>query len=122
MIVDLLQDLDLEQLVDRSRTDPVLIFKHSTRCSVSEHVYQEFAEFAEVAGGASNPVFAVVRVIENRRLSNAIAERFDVQHESPQALLIKEGRVVWHASHWSITTGSLNDALVQHAQSPHQRN
>ena len=119
MIVDLLQDHDLEQLLDRSKTNPVLIFKHSTQCPISTQAYEEFTDFA---AGAENLVCGSVMVIENRKLSNAIATRFGVRHESPQALLIKDGRVVWHASHWSITTDSLNDALVQHAQSTHQRN
>src|SRR5215813_8539831 len=114
MIIDLRQDHDLEQLLDRSRTDPVLIFKHSTQCPISTQAYEEFIDFAE---GVPHLICSAVLVIENRKLSNAIAERFGVRHESPQALLVKDGRVVWHASHWSITSDSLNDALVQHAQS-----
>ena len=119
MIIDLLQDHDLEQLLDRSKTNPVLIFKHSTQCPISTQAYEEFTDFVE---GIDNLVCGSVLVIENRRLSNAIATRFGVRHESPQALLIKDGRVVWHASHWSITSDSLNEALVRHAQSTHQRN
>jgi bacillithiol system protein YtxJ len=119
MIVDLVQDHDLEQLLARSTTDPVLIFKHSTQCSISAQAYEEFSDFAE---GAHDLLCGTVLVIENRKLSNVIAERFGVRHESPQALLIKEGRVVWHASHWSITSGSLSDALVKNAQSTNRRN
>jgi monothiol bacilliredoxin len=119
MIVDLAQDQDLEQLLVRSNSDPVLIFKHSTQCSISAQAYEEFTDFAE---GARDLVCGAVLVIENRKLSNLIAERFGVRHESPQALLIKEGRVVWHASHWSITSSSLNDALVNNAQSTDRRN
>src|SRR5262249_13954510 len=119
MIVDLLQDRDLDQLLEKSKNDPVLIFKHSTQCPISSQAYEEFTDFAE---GVKNLVCGSVLVIENRKLSNAIAERFGVRHESPQALLIKDGRVIWHASHWSITSDSLNDALVNYAQSAHQRN
>src|SRR5262245_15332394 len=119
MIVDLAQDQDLEQLLVRSNSDPVLIFKHSTQCSISAQAYEEFTDFAE---GARDLVCGAVLVIENRKLSNLIAERFGVRHQSPQALLIKEGRVVWHASHWSITSSSLNDALVKNAQSADRRN
>jgi bacillithiol system protein YtxJ len=118
MIVDLRQDRDLEQLLDRSKTDPVLIFKHSTQCSISAQAYEEFTGFME---GFHSLLCGTVLVIENRALSNAIAARFGVRHESPQALLIKDGRVLWHASHWSITSDSLNEALVN-AQSAHQRN
>jgi len=119
MIVDLVQDHDLEQLLARSKTDPVLIFKHSTQCSISAQAYEEFTDFVE---GFRDLLCGTVLVIENRKLSNMIAERFGVRHESPQALLIKEGRVVWHASHWSITSGSLSDALVKNAQSINRRN
>ena len=119
MVVELRQDRDLEQLLETSKTDPVLIFKHSTQCSISGQVHEEFAQFAD-----SNPeaTSGIVLVIEDRKLSNAIAERFGVRHESPQALIVKDGRVVWHASHWSITAGSLSDALRSYAQPAHQRN
>lgn len=119
MIVELLQDHDLDRLLERSRSNPVLIFKHSTQCPVSAQAYEEFMAFAE---GAGELQCGTVLVIENRRLSNAIAERFGIRHESPQALLIKDGRVVWHASHWSISSDSLQNALVTHAESTHQRN
>ena len=119
MIVDLLQDHDLEQLLLRSKTDPVIIFKHSTQCPISTQAYEEFIDFAE---GTRNLTCGAVLVIENRRLSNAIAERFGIRHESPQALLIKDGRVVWHASHWSISSDSLTEALAPYAKSTHQRN
>src|SRR5499433_2327136 len=113
MIIDLRQDHDLEQLLDRSRTDPVLIFKHSTQCPISTQAYEEFTDFAE---GVPQLICGAVLVIENRKLSNAIAERFGVRHESPQALLVKDGRVLWHASHWSITAESLGEALVSYAE------
>ena len=119
MIVELQQDQDLEQFLERSKTDPVLIFKHSTQCSISGHVYQDFAEFA---AGIPELGSAIVLVIENRGLSNAITERLGIRHESPQVLLIKNGLVVWHASHWSITPESLSSALRSYAQPSHQRN
>jgi bacillithiol system protein YtxJ len=119
MIVDLLQERDLEQLLERSKTDPVLIFKHSTQCSISTQAYEEFAEFVE---NANDLMCGTVLVIENRRLSNVIAERFGVRHQSPQAILIKDGRVMWHASHWSISPDALREALAKNAKSTHQRN
>jgi bacillithiol system protein YtxJ len=118
MVVDLRKDQDLEQLLEKSKTDLVLIFKHSTQCSISMQVYEEFMEFVE---GRLDLLCGTVLVIENRKLSNAIAERFGVRHQSPQAILIKDGRAVWHASHWSITSGSLKDALTSYAQPAHQR-
>ena len=62
MIVDLLQDHDLEQLLDRSKTNPVLIFKHSTQCPISTQAYEEFTDFVE---GVENLMCGAVLVIEN---------------------------------------------------------
>ena len=105
--------------MERSKTNPILIFKHSTQCDISAQAYEYLTDFEK---GSREIFCGVVLVIENRELSDAIAERFHVRHESPQALLIKDGRPVWHASHWSITSDSLSDALRLHAESPHQRN
>ena len=119
MIFDLRQDRDLEQLIERSHNGLVFVFKHSTQYPISSVAYEEFTDFLQSVPDL--PCGAVL-VIENRKLSNAIAERFGVRHESPQALLIKSGRVVWHASHWSITPDSLSEALANNAQSINQRN
>jgi monothiol bacilliredoxin len=119
MVVELRQDQDLDDLLEQSKTDPVLIFKHSTQCSISGEVQREFLDFVAKAPDLKA---VVIRVIESRRLSDAVAERLGVRHESPQALLIKDGRVVWHASHWSITSEALVAALRPYVQSAHQRN
>jgi bacillithiol system protein YtxJ len=119
MVVELRKDQDLDDLLERSKTDPVLIFKHSTQCSISGEVHHEFMDFV-----AKVPELeaALILVIENRRLSDTVAGRLGVRHESPQALLVKDGRVVWHASHWSITSETLGTALRSYVQSAHQRN
>jgi bacillithiol system protein YtxJ len=56
-------------------------------------------------------ILAFVRVIEERPVSLALAERVDVRHESPQALLIKEGRAVWNASHRGVNVAALQAAV-----------
>jgi bacillithiol system protein YtxJ len=118
MVTELREDRDLDEILERSKTNPVLIFKHSTQCPISTHVYTDFKGFAE---SAPDLLSGLVLVIENRRLSNAIAERLNVRHESPQAIVVKDGRAVWHASHWSITSDSLNEALQSHGEPAHQR-
>jgi bacillithiol system protein YtxJ len=118
MIIELRQDRDLEQLLERSKTNPVLIFKHSTQCSISTHIYKEFTRFAE---SLSDLPCGLVLVIENRALSNAIAKRVNVRHESPQAIIVNNGRATWHASHWSITADSISEALTSHGEPAHQR-
>src|ERR1051326_8508782 len=106
MFIELRQDRDLEQLLERSKTNPVLIFKHSTQCSISSHVYKEFTQFVD---SFDDLPCGLVLVIENRELSNSIAQRFNVRHQSPQAIIVKDGRAIWHASHWSITADSVRE-------------
>jgi len=108
MVFELREHRDLEQLLQRSKTDPVLIFKHSTQCSISDLAYEEFTRFSESAGGL---VCGVVLVIENREISEAIAAQLGVRHESPQAILIHNGQPKWKASHWAITSDALAEAL-----------
>ena len=108
MVLELRQHRDLEQLLQRSKIDPVLIFKHSTQCSVSDQAYEEFTRFLENAGDLA---CGLVLVIENRDISNAIAARLGVRHESPQAIVVKDGKPEWNASHWSITMESLAQAI-----------
>lgn len=76
------------------KEEKVLIFKHSTQCGISSSAFQEVNKL-------DFPVY-LVRVIEERDVSNYIEEKLGVKHESPQVLLIKNGKCVWHASHRAI--------------------
>jgi bacillithiol system protein YtxJ len=118
MVIPLRQDRDFEQLLERSKTNSVLIFKHSTQCPISAQAYEEFQRFTRSAGDIA---CGLVLVIEDRSLSNAISQRLELRHESPQAIVVKNGRVTWHASHWSITADSLLEALSSYGQPAHQR-
>lgn len=108
MVLEIRQDQDFEQLLERSKADPVLIFKHSTQCSISDQAYEEFSRFAQAA---ANVTCGLLFVIENRSVSNAIAVRLGVRHESPQAIVVKDGKAGWSASHWRITTEALTEAM-----------
>lgn len=107
MIRELQSPAELEQLLRHPR--PVLILKHSTQCPISAAAYQAFQRFAANHPRAAE--YRVVKVIEQRPLSNEIARRLGVRHQSPQALLVHRGTVRWHASHWDITEQSLAAAL-----------
>ena len=109
MVIELRHNEDLDQLLERSGTDPVLIFKHSTQCSISIDVYEEFLRFTEAAPDAA---CGVVLVIENRALSDNIAAKLGVRHESPQAIVVQNGRQTWHAAHWSVTADALVKAMT----------
>ena len=83
---------DLDDLISKSNADPQLIFKHSTRCSISSMAMNRLQSGLEV-----NDVH-IIDVIGDRSLSNEIAEKFDVFHQSPQVLLISDQKCVFDAS------------------------
>ena len=102
---------ELDEAVDSSSHRPVFVYKHSTVCPVSARAAKEYHGFAEAGASASNPLFTQVMVIENRDLSNEIESRLEVRHESPQVLLVRDGKVTWHASHFDITEAHIRTAL-----------
>lgn len=110
MVTELRQKQDFEQLLDRSTKEPVLIFKHSTQCPVSDAALEEFNTVVLELG---NVACGVVLVIEHRDVSNAIAEKLKLRHQSPQAIVVADGKTSWAASHWAITADTLRDALAR---------
>ena len=92
-----------------SKDKPLYILKHSTRCPISGSAYGRVQEYEESRGPESLPVY-MVKVIESRPVSNAIAERLNVAHKSPQVILVKDGESVWSASHHGITVERLEEA------------
>jgi bacillithiol system protein YtxJ len=104
-----LTNLDqLNEIVALSNEKPIAIFKHSTRCSISRFALKQFEnEFA-----LEDKVDAYfLDLIEYRDVSNEIANRFQVVHQSPQLLLIKNGQSVYDASHSDIDAGDLVERL-----------
>lgn len=88
--------------------DTFFLLKHSLTCTISRAAFQEYQKFAE--GHPDFPTYYLA-VQDARPLSNEIVAKFQVKHESPQALLFSNGKVVWHASHWNITKKSLMNAI-----------
>lgn len=105
-----LENIDqLKTLVESSFLTPQLIFKHSTRCSVSRFVLNEFKSsygFSEVDFTAY-----FLDLLSYREISNAVANQFDVVHQSPQLLVIKNGKAVAHASHENVNKIKLTEFL-----------
>lgn len=87
----------------------VLLFKHSTSCPISAAAYDEYLAFRGGPGKATRS--AVIRVIEERPVSNHAATKLGLKHESPQALLVRDGKLVWNASHRAITSEALAQAV-----------
>lgn len=90
----------LAELVTLSHQNPVLFFKHSTRCSISAAAWGRM-ERGE-AKLPANTTFVFLDLIRYRALSNQLAQLFNVAHESPQVLLVHQGQCVYHASHFDI--------------------
>ncbi|MBA3804575.1 MAG: bacillithiol system redox-active protein YtxJ [Acidobacteria bacterium] len=97
----------LEVLLVRSHTEPVIVFKHSTTCPISAAAYAEMSE-------VSNDVSLVV-VQRARDVSREIEARTGLRHESPQAIILRNGEAVWNASHWSIKADTVETAIRQYA-------
>ena len=102
---------ELDEAVASSSDRPVFIYKHSTVCPVSARAADHYHDFAEGDASSPPPLFTQVLVIENRELSNEIESRLSVRHESPQLLLLRDGKVAWHASHFSISADNIKSAL-----------
>lgn len=94
------QITDISKYVERSKEVPVLIYKHSTRCGVSSMALNRIE--SEWTAQKSECELVFLDLIAFRSVSNAVSEELKVQHQSPQAILLKGGEVVYHASHSGI--------------------
>lgn len=101
----------LEEIKAHSADVPCIIFKHSSRCSISSLAQNRLESKWAFEDKAILPYF--LDLIAYRQLSNAIAEGFGVRHESPQLLLIQDGRCTYEASHLDISVRELTNALGQ---------
>ncbi len=103
------QERDLESLLDRSNEQLCLIFKHSTRCPLSAMAKQRLERDWTFAERQLKPWY--VDVLAHREMSNRLAERFGVHHESPQVLLIAKGRCFFDCSHLDISVALLAEEI-----------
>lgn len=95
---------ELELLITQSEEQPVLIFKHSTRCSISRFALKQFENEFDLQDKIA-PYY--LDLLNHRDISNEIAFHFNVQHQSPQILVLKNRVVVYHASHEQIDATEL---------------
>jgi bacillithiol system protein YtxJ len=98
----------LNEIVNESTEKPVAIFKHSTRCSISRMVLRQFEQEFDLEGKV---VPYYLDLLEHRDISNEIANRFGVYHQSPQLIVIKDGKAVYNRSHESISASKLVDFI-----------
>lgn len=100
----------LESIIKESESQPVLIFKHSTRCSISSSA-KDRLERKWDNNQAKNIKPYYLDLLNHRDISNQIANAFGVEHQSPQAILIKNGKAVFNASHMSINFESITKSI-----------
>lgn len=96
----------LKHLLEESESKPFVIFKHSTRCSISMMAKNRVER--QDTEGLDMP-FYYLDLLRNRQVSNEIAERLNIEHESPQMLLVANGRCLYHASHGEIDLNELRE-------------
>jgi bacillithiol system protein YtxJ len=96
---------DLDEVLSRSVLKPQLIFKHSTRCYISKSVLRSFESDGQNLEDIYDLVF--LDLISHRDVSSAIETRLQVRHESPQVLIVQNGKAVHHASHEDIDAGRI---------------
>lgn len=99
----------VERILQASKERPQLIYKHSNRCSTCLFTKSELEQVFEDIQDQAEMHF--VDVIRNRSASDSIAEQLGIRHESPQAILLDKGKVIWHASHSGIKGREVLQAL-----------
>jgi bacillithiol system protein YtxJ len=101
-------EAELKQLTEDSFRVPQIVFKHSTKCSISSMALSRVEKADDIAGAKA----WLLDLIRFRPLSNAIAEQFQVHHESPQVLVIKNGDCIYDESHMGIRPSELEEAVA----------
>ncbi len=104
--LSLSNESDFDNIRAASHEKDQLIFKHSHRCSISVMAKSKLDEYS---GDLSDLDFYLIDVVEHRELSRHIADELDIIHQSPQVLLLQNGRCVYDASHWAI---NMDDILA----------
>lgn len=104
--IHLTDEEQLKSLISKSSAKPQVIFKHSTRCSISSVAFQRLQK-AQQPDGID---FYYLDLLAHRSLSNKVAEVFKVHHESPQVLVIKEGKCIYDESHLGISMSDITES------------
>ena len=93
----------LERFISEAGETPAIVFKHSNTCGISARVYREMSQVERPVG--------IVTVQQARDVSDEIERRFGVQHETPQALVVRGDEVVWSASHYAVKAQAIEEAV-----------
>jgi bacillithiol system protein YtxJ len=95
------------------KAEKSVLYKHSSRCPISAKTYEEVIKFA-----GKNPDIPVylLQVIEQRSLSDKVADLLKIEHQSPQIFAFRDGQLLWHASHYDITASGLQKTFDQNVK------
>jgi bacillithiol system protein YtxJ len=92
----------LEHLLTDSTRKPVIVFKHSNACSISARAYREMEQVDDVN---------ILEVQSARDVSHELANRTGVRHETPQVIILRDGKAVWNASHFDVKAAEVMKAV-----------
>ena len=106
--ISLNTESQLQELILKSMVKVQVIFKHSIRCSISSVVKDRL----ERKSAPPDVDFHYLDLINYRELSRLISERFSVEHESPQILVIRNGQCIYHESHMGIRMDEISVQLM----------
>lgn len=108
--IHLTDEAQLNKILCQSQEKPQVIFKHSTRCSISSVAFKRLQK-ADPPGHID---FHMVDLIAYRDISNKIVQMFGVPHESPQVLVIKDGECIYDESHLGIRMEDILESVMAH--------
>ena len=104
----------VDSAVQQSFEKPVLFFKHSTRCGASTSAKHQLNESWDLNEEEITPYY--LDLLSHRDVSNYIADKFSVIHQSPQVIMVREGKVIYTVSHHAISVDKIRKQLVEIVQ------
>ncbi len=99
----------LTEIISKSNTKPILIFKHSSRCGISRMALKNFEREYNLTETDIDLYF--LDLLNFRALSNEISEKLKVDHQSPQVILVKNEQVIYSDSHYQISADAVKEIL-----------
>ena len=103
--IELRDVASLDDFLARSNGDPAIIFKHSDSCGISARAYTQMSEVASPVG--------LVTVQTARAVSDELEKRLGLEHETPQVMIVSDGKVAWTASHGQVKAAAVEAALAE---------
>lgn len=107
--ISLTENIQLDALIKQSNAKPVLIFKHSTRCGISRMAFKSFEKQYNLNDSQIDLYY--LDLLNNRTLSNEIATKFQISHQSPQVIVIQNEKVIYDDSHYQISVEEIKKVI-----------